>query len=62
MDALSGCASNRRMTVIELLDGALPQEFLLQRIGLGTTDDTLSSVFLFYKILQKEGYGYEGKV
>ncbi len=50
------------MTVIELLDGALPQEFLLQRIGLGTTDDTLSSVFLFYKILQKEGYGYEGKV
>ncbi len=60
MVVLSGCASNRRMTVIELLDGALPQNFLLQRIG--TTDDTLSSVFLFYKILQKEGYGNEGKV
>ena len=28
MCALSGCALNKRMTVIELLDGALPQNIL----------------------------------
>ena len=29
MCALSGCALNKRMTVIELLDGALPQNSIV---------------------------------
>ena len=44
MCALSGCALNKRMTVIELLDGALPQNILFCSNSIRVTDDNLSSV------------------
>ena len=47
MCALSGCALNKRMTVIELLDGALPQNILFcSKSSIRATDDNISSVFI----------------